>query len=88
MKRRDTISQLFGVAVTLLCFFPYTCGWRGAVKPDLADSPRAPVIVYLVTTPIIPKGHMRSCPGRAASRFSATPRDRDPGFPDVDWGTQ
>ncbi len=32
--------SVLGVAVTLLCFFPYPCGWRGAVKPDSANSPR------------------------------------------------
>jgi hypothetical protein len=35
-----SIAQLFGFAVTLLCFFPYTRGRRGAVKPDSNQSPK------------------------------------------------
>jgi hypothetical protein len=48
-----------------------------------ANSPRAPARMYRAATPIMPNGHMRSCPGRAARQVSvlATPRDRDPGTP-------
>jgi hypothetical protein len=47
-----------------------------------ANSPRAPVGMYRVATPIMPNGHMpvRSCPRRAAPRFSVLarePRDRE-----------
>jgi hypothetical protein len=31
-----------------------------------ANSPRAPAGLTRVATPIMPNGHMRSCPGRAA----------------------
>ena len=67
------IPQFFGVAVTLLCLFSYTCGGRGAVKLDLiqANSPRATVGICRITTPIMPNGHMRSCTVMAASSFSA-----------------
>jgi hypothetical protein len=40
VRGRGSIPQLFGVAVTLLCFFSYTCGRRGAVKPDSNQSPK------------------------------------------------
>ena len=36
-----------------------------------AYSPRAPVVVYRVATPIMPNGHMRSCPGRAGTRLTS-----------------
>jgi hypothetical protein len=49
------------------------------------NSQRAPVGRYRVATPIMPNGLQRSCPGRAAPRFSvlatAEPRDRDPALP-------
>jgi hypothetical protein len=56
-----------------------------------ASSPRAPARMYRVATQMMPNGQMRSCPGRAARQVSVLrrqPKDRDPGLPDVDWGTQ
>jgi hypothetical protein len=47
-----------------------------------ANSTTAPAGMYRSATPIIPKGYMWFCPGRAARPASVLvlPRDRDPGF--------
>ena len=69
-------SRLFGVALTLYASFHILVGDEVQSSRIQAYSPRAPVVVYRVATPIMPNGHMRSCPGRVAPRFSVWRAER------------
>ena len=66
-----------------LCFFRILVGVEVQLSRVPAHSETAPAGMYRGATPIKPKGHMWSCPGRAARPVSVlgfAPGDRDPGF--------
>jgi len=82
-----SIPQFFGVTMTLLCFSIYLWATRCnqvGFKPIPQALRLECIASHAVTTPIMPNRHMRSCPGKAAPRFSVLatePRDRKPGPP-------
>ena len=79
--KREEFDTFFAPLGRAPVFFSYTCVTKCSLARCSTTLPRGLVGLYRVTTPIMPDGHKRSCPGRAAPRSRSWRQPRDRGRP-------